>query len=302
MKILVTGADGFVGNALCSRLSKEKGWKVFAYTIKKYGDLGKPDSIQKAIKGVDVAVNCAGALPHGKLGDEVYWNTNVVAVGNIVAACTKYGVKRLVHISTVGIYGATSVKGIDEKCSVRLTDIYTKTKYEGDQKIWKYIRNGGDAVIIRPTIAYGPGDVRPVFLKLFKMVKKGINISIGDGSNFLHTIYIDNLVEAIYLAVKSKRTLKTDFIIGDGECPTMKEIIATIASVQGKKYVNLVIPKPIGHAVGKLCGMERTVKFVSENRKYSIKKAKKLLGYNPKIGLEEGMQETFVWYSKKRLI
>lgn len=299
MNILVTGATGFIGGAVVKRLlDKPYNIKILVRDRKRLkntkgiiiceGDLRDYKTIEKAVRGVDVVINCAAALPHHKLADKDYWNINALGVQNIVNACQKSKVKRLIHISTVGIYD-------------KYKDAYSRSKLEGEKIIKNSLFNSS-TVIIRPTIAYGPGDVRPVFLKLFKMVKKGVNISIGGGKNYFHTVYIDNLVNVILKTIEAKSALGEDFIVGDIICPRMKDVTKEIINVSDKICIYIIIPNNIASLVGKIMGKERMVKFVSENRKYKIDKIKKYLGIKSDIGISIGMKRTFDWYKENNLL
>jgi len=310
MNALVTGATGFVGGALVDRLLRQK-WHVAALarrgskhtSLKRkgvkiiFGDLADLASVKKAVKGVDIVFNSAAALPYHNLPDQDYWEVNVTGVANVIDAAKTSGVKRVVHISTVGIYGRTQ-------------DVYSRTKLEGEKIVAKFMKDGFSAVIIRPTIAYGPGDTRPGFLNLFTLIKKGMFIPVGRGDNFFHTIFIENLVDALWLIASKKESLGEDFIIGDDPCPTMREIIGIIAEVQGRRIPNFYLPKPIAYSVGLIFDLfkhlglpapltTRRVNFITENKKFKIDKAKRVLGYKPKVGLEEGMQKTFNWYKDR---
>jgi len=324
MKALVTGATGFVGGKLVTRLL-EKGWKVKAFVrrgssfskLKKeknlevvVGDISDFDSLKKAVTGVDVVFNCAASLPYHNLPKRKYWEVNVDGTRNLMVACLMNKVKRVVYISTVGIYGTTSRKGKSEKSKYKLTDVYSKTKYEGEKIVWKYIKKGVPVTIIKPTIAYGPTDTRPGFLNLFILIKKGVYPLVGKGNNFFHTIYIDNLIDSLLLAATKKSAVGEDFIIGDDPCPTMGLIVETISEIQGRKPKAFYLPIWLAYLVGILFNLlqyaglpapltTRRVDFMTQNKKFIIGKSKKVLGYVPKISLEEGLRRTFKWYKEK---
>lgn len=324
MNILVTGATGFIGSNLVKRLITQKHKvKVLVRNnsnlnkiekIKQVervlGDLTDYNSLLKAMKGIDVVFNLAAALPYHKLSDDQYWSINADGVKNVVKACLKANVGRLVHVSTVGVYGQTSPEGVDESAQLVLTDAYSKSKAAGDKNIFDAIKKQNlQATIIRPTIAYGPGDTRPGFSNLFPLMKKGLFIPVGNGENYFHTTYIENLIDALLIASSHKKALGQDFIIGDDPCPKMKEIINTIAKVEGVNLPGFYIPTNMAEIlaklfeIGQMIGLPaplttQRVKFITQNRKYNINKAQNLLGYQPKIDLKEGVSQTYLWYKE----
>ena len=321
MRGLITGATGFVGSNLARRLVR-LGWKVNVLVRDKNklgrlsgvdglviyaGDLADQKVIGKATKGVDVIFNCAAALNYHKPTEDQFRRTNIDGLKNVLDA-VRGSRARLVHLSTVGIYGPTDSSGADEESFRNPQDTYARTKVKGEELIEDYKkRHRIKVVIIRPTIAYGPGDTRPGLLDLFRFIKKGLFIPIGKGENYFHTVYIDNLVDAIILAATKKAVVGKDFIIGDGDAPKMKELYGLVYRICGRRMSALYLPIPLSFVIGKssdllsgvglpnILGSQR-VKFLTENKRYRIDKAKKVLGYRSKIDLKEGLKITHSWY------
>lgn len=310
MRVFITGSTGFIGTNLTERLLQDK-WQVRALVRDRIklrlpghknlevleGDLSDLTVLSRGAKGVDIVFNLAAGLPYHDLPKDKYIQANIDGVKNILRACDKGGVKRLVHVSTVGIYGPKD-SIVDEQSKVNAKGVYPKTKLAGEQLIKK---NGLPYTIIRPTIGYGPYDIRPGFLDLFRFIKKRLFFLVGDGSNFFHTIYVENLVDALILAATKNEAEGEDFIIGDGDCPTMKELALTIAKIEEVTLNPFYIPKSLAYFLGYLPGIPLTdqrVTFITENRRYSITKAKKILGYQPKYNLSAGIKKTYDWYRK----
>lgn len=308
MKAFVTGATGFIGSNLVKRLLSD-GWSVKVLVREHEGKLVQHDKL-KVIKGTladldkidqgtkdaDVVFHLAAGLPYHNLSCDEYWKTNVEGTKNILIACKKNKVKRLVHVSTVGIYGASSD--------------YSMSKAKAEELIRDYIRDFNLPVtIIRPTIGYGPGDTRPGFLNLFRLINKGLFIPVGNGENYFHTFYIDNLIDALLLASHEKSAEGQDFIIGDEVCPKMKDIVKAIYKAENKKLPKFNLPLPLATILSWVCDVfqyiglpapltSKRLQFITENRKYDITKAKQVLKYKPKIDLEEGVRKTFLWYKE----
>ncbi len=316
MKAFITGATGFIGTNLIHRLLKD-GWQVKALVRdeKKFrlpehknlklikGSLTDQVSLDEGSKGVDIVFNLAAGLPYHQLSEEKYIQANVTGVENLLKAAYDARVDRLVHISTVGIYGSSGSDVINEQSKVNTRDIYSETKYKGEQTVRDFAKKTGlQFVIIRPTIGYGPYDIRPGFLDLFKFIKKRLFFLVGEGNNFFHTIYVENLVDAFILAATKKEAKDEDFIIGDEVCPTMRELAQTIAKVERVSLNPFYLPRWFAFFLARLPGVPLTnqrVTFITENRRYSTEKAKKILGYKPRYNLEEGIKKTYDWYIEK---
>jgi len=326
MNVFITGATGFIGGNLVEKLTK-KGWRVSALVrktsrvsmLKKksiklvLGDIRDPAGFRDKLKGIDLVINCAAALPHHKLPDKQYWLTNVNGVENLLSNCIQSKVKKVIHLSTVGIYGETNKQGLSEKSKVKVNDVYSKTKLEGEKIVRDYTSKGLKTVIIRPTIAYGPGDTRPVFFKLFRLIGKGRFVPIGKGDNYLHTIYVENLIDAILLAASKNLSSGEDFIIGDATCPKVKDIIGTIYHLYGKQKPRFYLPRSFALTAARFFDLlanrglptpltTKSVKFITAEKRFKINKAKKLLGYNSKVSLAGGMRKTFNWYKANKYL
>jgi len=313
--VLVLGATGFIGRSLVKRLVKDKasvrvlvrkredkqGFESIKVRIF-VGDLLDFESLLKAMTGVEIVFNAAGVLPHHRVVEEEYWNTNVEGIKNILRAAVKKKVKRVVHLSTVGIYGETA-ECADEKTPTAPVGVYAKSKLAGEQIV---IQNNGkriSTVVIRPTIAYGPGDMRPVILSLCRLIRKGFFVPIGSGMNYFHTVYIDNLVEAIILAAIKKGIGGESFIIGDEPCPRTKELWSSIAKKLDKKIVSFYIPVWVAILLSRpVLMVSKKVNFFVKDKRYEIAKAKRILGYKPRVSLKEGIARTIDWYNERNLL
>lgn len=326
MKAFVTGATGFIGQNLVAKLISDK-WQVTVLSTdhkeaqkifkgKKlkiiHGDLTKPLTFKNKINA-DVIFNLAGALPHHHAKDEVYEKVNIDGVKNLLLAVKDKHISRFVHVSTVGIYG-TQNKIIQENSKLKLETIYAKSKYEGEKIVKEfYSKHKVPVVIIKPTIAYGPRDIRPGFKDLFKLINKKQFLLVGNGENHFHTIYVENLIDALLKAAIAKKAIGEDFIIGDDPCPKMKDIVSTISKVEEKHLSQFYLPLSLAKIIGfvgdllKLLGLPAPlfttrVKFITDERKYSTVKAEKVLKWKPKVNLEKGITKTYQWYLENKII
>lgn len=326
MKAFVTGATGFVGKNLVQKLLNED-WQVTVLVTNKKesakifknkkikiveGDLTNQKSIKNKISA-DVVFNLAGVLPHHKAKESVYFAVNRDGVKNLLEEVKGKKIKRFVHISTVGIYGSQNTI-IRENSSLKLNTAYEKSKYEGEKLVKDYFKKYKTPVsIIKPTIAFGPGDIRPGFKDLFKLIYQNKFVTVGNGKNHFHTIYIENLTDAIIKASKSKSAIGKDFIIGDIPCPKMDEIVNTIAEVENKNLFPVKMPLFIALVLGKIGDYlkilnipfpldTQRVKFITNERKYSTKKAEKILKWKPKVEFKDAIEKTYLWYKENNYL
>jgi dihydroflavonol-4-reductase len=324
--ILVTGATGFIGQALTRRLV-ETGEKVrvLARHPEKvarsglvvhevhHGDITDRAAVDRAVAGAELVYAIAGTFREPSLPDERYREVNVGAVRGILEAAKRHGVRRVVHCSTVGIHGNITGEPADEDTPIRPDGIYEITKAEGDQLALSFARGGLDVVVVRPAPVYGPGDTRLV--KLFKLAGRDRVVLLGTGKPHYHLIYIDDLVEAFRLAGTSGGIAGEAFIVAGPERPTLEELVRRIGRITGHPRQRIVrLPAGpmlgLGSLVERACRplginppiYRRRIEFFVNNRFYDTMKATSGLGFTPRVSLDEGLARTASWYRERGLI
>ena len=324
-KVLVTGATGFTGQALCERLRRD-GVEVHAFVrpssdtdrLEQIGvrcietDITDPEAVERDYSGYDVVYHIAAAYRAEHATTDMFHLVNVEATRNLLEAAGKKGVGRFVHCSTVGVQGEIDDPPADEEYRFKPGDHYQESKKEGELLARRYFDQGLPGTVFRPVGIYGPGDTR--FLKLFKPVSKGMFVMIGSGRVLYHMTYIDDLVDGILLCGSRPEALGEVFTLGGERYTTLQELVDLIAEVQGKSRTGIRVPyAPVYWAsvvcdkVCKRIGVSppiypRRVEFFSKDRAFSIDKAKRLLGYAPKVDLREGLARTAAWYREQGLI
>ncbi|CAD5107817.1 NAD-dependent epimerase/dehydratase family protein [Zestomonas carbonaria] len=211
MKILVTGASGFIGGRF-ARFALEQGLEVrvngrrreaVEHLVKRgaefiQGDLSDPALVQRLCQGMDMVVHCAGAV--GVWGTyEHFHQANVTVTENVVEACLKQDVRRLVHLSSPSVYfdGRSHVGLTEEQVPGKFVDHYGATKYLAEQKVFGASEFGLEVIALRPRFVTGAGDTS-IFPRLIAMHRKGRLSIIGNGLNKVDFTSIHNLNDALF--------------------------------------------------------------------------------------------------------
>jgi dihydroflavonol-4-reductase len=328
MRVLVTGATGFVGAAVTRRLVEEgRPVRVLVRDRGKLeslglavvdvvdGDITDRTVMDRALDGVDAVLAIAATFREPNLSDERYRAVNIEAVRILLELARTHAVRRIVHCSTVGIHGNVQGPPATEASPVVPDGIYEETKAEGDRLARDLGQQLGlEVIVLRPTPVYGPGDTR--LLKLFKMASKSSPLfMLGDGTAGYHLVHIDDLVDAFILALDGAGRPGEAYIIGGPEQPSLNDVIGTLASVLGRSDPSTVrLPvtpiRLLGHACEILCRplgisppiYRRRVDFFINNRRFDLTKARSELGYFPKISMRHGLEQTAAWYRARGML
>lgn len=324
-KILVTGATGFTGQNLCRRLT-ENGEQVVAFVrgssktlpLREMGvecrAVDIKDRAQVFNNFTDIAlvyhVAAAYRTEHADLDE--FRLVNVEATRHLLDAAKAAGVQRFVHCSTVGVQGGIDHPPADENYRMLPGDHYQQTKVDGELLARKYFAEGLPGSVVRPVGIYGPGDTR--FLKLFRPINRGYFMMIGSGRTLYHMTYIDDLVDGFILCGTHPEALGQVFTIGGETYTTIRELVNCIADVLGKPHPKLRVPFWPVFAASVVCDKfcrflgvsppiyPRRVEFFHLHRAFSIEKARRMLGYQPKVDLATGLKKTAHWYREQGLL
>lgn len=322
-KILVTGASGFTGGRLVRRLVSQ-GETVLAMVRPTSNlqelqqlkvepvicDLAQDEIPPYMLQDVHTVFHLAAVYRTQGVPDSYFYNVHARGTQRLMEAALQAGVKRFVHVSTVGVHGNIKNPPADENAPYNPGDIYQQTKVEGERIALDYIRNRGlPGTVIRPAGIYGPGDTR--FLKLFRGIQKGIFWMIGDGETLYHMTYVDDLIDGMILAAKNDAALGEVFILGGKEPVTIACLVEMIARVLQRPVPRRKIPVGPVMLAARVCegllrplGIDpplypRRLDFFIKDRSFNVSKARRILGYEPKVNLLDGLASTAAWYRQK---
>jgi nucleoside-diphosphate-sugar epimerase len=318
--VALTGASGYTGGRLLETL-RGRGDEVSALVRPASlserlrasgarlveGDLASVAAIRELVTGADAVLHVAAVYRTAGHPDSYYREVNVGGTERLLEAALEAGVRRFVHTSTVGVHGHVENPPADESAPVAPGDVYQATKAEAEALALAFHRDRGLPVaVVRPGAIYGPRETR--LLKLFRAIARGRYAIVGSGRTFYHPVYIDDLVQGFLLALEREEAVGESFLICGPEYVSQIDLAAVVARHTGGRVLPFRIPAaPIqlaGDLVEGLCvplGIEpplhrRRVDFWTKSRAFTIDKARRLLGYDPQVHLDEGVARTAASY------
>lgn len=311
-RVFITGASGFIGRAL-ARSCRERGAEVCGIDFKAdpdwgviAGDLTRPADWSEQLRGVDLVIHTAAIVSNTASMDEA-WRVNVAGTRDLLNACIAAGVARFLQLSSVAAYGFDFPENVSEDYPLRpMGNTYVDTKIASEHAVLACHGSGAmDCTIVRPGDVYGPGS-RPWVILPLEMLRAGKFLLPAHGKGLFSPVFIDDLVDGILRAATQERGRGQIFNISGGIEPTCEHFFgyhARMLSGARLRTLGTGQARLLARATGgliRLCGGTSelgsgTIDMLSRRAGYSIEKAGRLLGYQPAVGLNEGMQLTESW-------
>lgn len=313
-RFLITGGSGFLGINLVRFLLK-RGGRVTSLDIAEFdypdvegqlevvqGDVRDEKLVRQALKGVDVVVHCAAALPlYAK--NEIY-STNVEGTRNILQSAYEQGVERVIHVSSTAVYGIPDHHPIMEDDPLKGVGAYGETKVLAERICEEYREKGMCVPIVRPKSFVGPERLG-IFALLYEWAMNGKNFPIlGSGNNRYQLLDVEDCVEAIYRLTKKDCKIANDtFNIAAQEFTTIKEDFQAVLDHAGfgKRIVSLPVA-PIVYLLRsfELIGISPLYQWIYEtvakDSYVSTDKAQRLIGYKSKYSNKQALIRSYQWY------
>ena len=321
-KVLVTGASGFIGGRLRDRLSADgvaSSGLDFQTDLKRgiaAGDISTPSegAWASAFTGHDTVVHTAAVVSNAASA-EVSWRTNVLGTRNALDAAVAAGARRFVHLSSVRAFGDSDFPdGVTESHPVRPDgNAYVDTKIASEQVVLQAHAAGEiDCVILRPGDVYGPGS-RPWTVLPVEAIRANRFVLPAMGKGVFSPLFVDNLLDAIELASQSEEAPGLVFTITDGIGIACREFFGHYSRMLGKRPIPTVptfaaigvaaLPEAASRIGGKRTEANRsTMRYLARPGTYSSEKARRVLGFEPRVSLEQGMKETETWLREHGLL
>lgn len=319
LRILVTGANGFVGRAVVAELRRQ-GHRVTgairdvralaACGECRYvgiGDIGAATDWREALAGVDVVVHLAARVHvmREAAADPLaeFRATNVLGTRQLAAAAAGGNVRRLVFMSSIKVNGEATEPGLafapDDLPSPQ--DAYGQSKWEAEQALGEVAaRTGLEVVILRPPLVYGPG-VGANFLRLLRLVETGLPLPFGSIRNRRSMVFVGNLACLVGACAVHPGAAGRTFLVSDGDDLSTPRLIRQLAAALECKARLWPCPPALLNAIGMLTGRRQEFRRLLDSLVIDSGLALRQLGWRPPFSVAEGLAQTARWYRSRAM-
>ena len=317
-KVLVTGANGFIGEALCSSLT-QRGYSVCKAVRKEGIGNGRHDSLPNpgivsvgeitadtdwstALEDVTEVVHLAARVH--VMNDvsaeplEEFRRVNVAGTERLARSAAASGVKRLVYVSSIKVNGEMTCGGgkFTETDRPAPLDPYGISKYEAEQALVRIAKETSlEVVIVRPPLVYGPG-VKGNFAQMLCVLSRGLPLPLASVTNSRSLIYVKNLVDALITCATHPDAAGMTYLVSDGEDISTPDLLRRLGQVMGRPACLLPCPETILKLAGMLTGKSAQVERLLGSLQVDSGKIRRELNWTPPYTLQQGLQATAEWY------
>lgn len=307
-RVLITGANGFLGTALAQHLAgrfalvlavrSEASVLPDQGTVVAVGDINAATDWSQALAGVDTVVHCAARAHVMNEGSsdplEEYRKVNVEGTRALVQQAAQAGVKRFVFVSSIKVNGesTTGRQPYGAELQPAPEDAYGQSKHEAEQVLLRECAAAGmELVIIRPPLLYGPG-VKANFRSLCQLAAKPLPLPFGAIRNRRSMLYVGNLCNFIEACMTHEAAANQTFVIADGEDVSLRQLLVLMRRAMGRRPGLLPVSAGLFRLAGRLTGKQAVVDRVVGDLQVDISKARELLGWQAPFSVEQGIAAT----------
>lgn len=316
MRILITGANGFVGKALCTQ-ALHNGFEVRA-ALRQAGGVrsnveplvvgeinGETDWVN-ALHDVEVVIHLAARVHvmHEAAENplEEFRKVNVAGTEHLARSAAACGVKRLVFVSSIKVCGEETISGSSytELGKPSPQDPYGVSKWEAEQVLQRVaFETGLEVVIVRPPLVYGAG-VKGNFAQMLKILSKGIPLPLSSVSNLRSLVYIGNFVDALLKCSTHPTAAGQTYLVSDGDDVSTPDLLKQLGAAMGHPARLLYCPTSLLKLAGKLLGKSDQIDRLLGSLQVDSSKIRRELDWQPPYTLQEGLQLTADRYRCRR--
>jgi nucleoside-diphosphate-sugar epimerase len=327
VRLLVTGGTGFIGSHLAEE-GRRRGAEVVVFGLTDRpeeranaellsrlgaevlpGSITDPELCRRAARGATHIFHLAVAMREGGKSDEFFESINLDGTRHLLQASTEERVQRFVYCSTIGIYGHRAPGITTEDSPLSPGNVYERTKVTAEKLVRDFAQNCGlAAVVLRPADVYGPRDQR--LLKLFKGVSQGRFPLFGSGKGRRHMVYVDDVVSAFFKACERQEAVGAGLIVAGPRACTLRELLDEVQAATGSPRYGIRLP--LAPMLGLAAVVEdvsaalaidppiyrRRMDFFHSDSEFDTSRARRVLGWEPKVDLKDGIRRTLEDYRR----
>jgi nucleoside-diphosphate-sugar epimerase len=311
MRVLVTGATGFVGHTLCDVLARS-GYVVRAALrgdrstpdgvseISVVGEIGSTTDWQTALRGVDVVIHLAARahlIHDSSVNSDLYLETNARGTERLANASAQAGIRRFVYLSSVKVNGEeTTDRAFSSHDEPRPRDAYGTSKWFAENYVKEIAaKTAMEAVIVRSPLVYGSG-VRANFLRLLRWADNEWPLPLGLIRNRRSLVSIWNLCDLLVRLLKHPIAAGRTWMVSDGEDLSTADLIERIAIAMNRRVRLLPVPEHMLHFIGALIGRKAEIVRLCGSLAVNIEETRHELGWSPPVSVDQALARTVSWY------
>jgi nucleoside-diphosphate-sugar epimerase len=273
------------------------------------GSITDADLCRRATRGATHVFHLAVAMREGGKSDAFFESINLNGTRHLLEAATAQRLERFVYCSTIGIYGHRAPGVTSEESALAPGNIYERTKVSAERQVREFAEKCGlAAVVLRPADVYGPRDQR--LLKLFKAVSRGRFPLFGTGEGRRHMVYVDDVVSAFFKACQREEAVGQGLIVAGPQACTLRELVDEVRLATGSRRYGFRVPLAPMLALAALvedtCAAvkidppiyRRRMDFFHSDSEFDISRARRVLDWEPRVDLREGIRRTLEDYRR----